>query len=298
LGNTRVDGRPVYRVTVYTAEPGLLDTAGSMRVQVDHGLRAAVAADTVIVTGTGSRENFDPRVLRLLRRAASRGTRVASICTGSFVLAEAGLLDGRPATTYWLYSDEFRTRYPRVQLRADVLYVDDDSILTSAGLAAGIDLCVHLIRRDFGARLANAMARLAVVAPVRHGGQAQFVETAISAEGHDSLARTRAWALGRLAEPLILDDLAGHAGMSVRTLNRRFRAETGQSPLQWLLQQRVDLARELLESTTLPLSQVARQCGLGTTDSLRKHMQRRFGVPPTAYRTAFSHLVTPEHSCQ
>jgi transcriptional regulator GlxA family with amidase domain len=288
LGNTIVAGRPAYGVTTCTAEPGLLATTGNVQVRVEHGLRAVVAADTVIVTGTGDRDNIDQRVLTALRQAAGRGARIASICTGAFILAEAGLLDHRPATTYWLYSDEFRRRYPRVDLRADVLYVDDETILTSAGLAAGIDLCIHLIRRDHGARVANTVARRAVVAPVRPGGQAQFIETPVPDDGHDSLARTRAWALRRLGEPLSLDDLAGHARVSVRTLSRRFRAETSQSPLQWLLQQRIDLARELLESTTLSLDQVAARSGLSTADSLRKHMIRRLGIPPTAYRAAFT----------
>lgn len=290
LGNAMVGNRQAYSVITCTADPGLIATTGSVRVIVQHGLAATRSADTLIVTGTGNRENVDGRVLDALRRAATRGKRIASICTGAFVLAEAGLLDGRTATTYWPYSDEFRRRYPQVQLRADVLYVDDDAVLTSAGLAAGIDLCLHLIRRDFGARIANAVARRAVVAPIRPGGQAQFVETAVADSDDDSLARTRAWALRRLDRPLSLNDVARHAGMSVRNLSRRFKAETGESPLQWLLHQRIDRARELLESTTLPLDLVAARSGLGTADSLRKHMVRRLGVPPSSYRAAFSRL--------
>ncbi|ORW96213.1 AraC family transcriptional regulator [Mycobacterium sp. IEC1808] len=292
LGNAEVDNRSAYKVTMCTAEPGLVATTGSLGVSVDHGLEAIRSSDTVIVTGTGNRERVDGRVLDALRRAATRDKRIASICTGAFVLAEAGLLDGRTATTYWPYSDEFRRRYPRVQLRADVLYVDDGMILTSAGLAAGIDLCLHLIRRDFGARVANAVARRAVVAPIRPGGQAQFVETAVADGARDSLARTRAWALRQLDRPLSLEDVAHHAGMSVRNLSRRFKAETGQSPLQWLLYQRIDRARELLESTALPVGQVAARSGLGTADSLRKHMVRRLGVPPSSYRATFSRLTT------
>jgi transcriptional regulator GlxA family with amidase domain len=290
LGNTNIGGRPAYDVTMCTAEPGLLATTGKMQVSVDRGLRAVATADTVVVTGTGARDDIDPRVLVALRRAAARGKRIASICTGAFILAEAGLLDGRPATTYWLYSDEFRRRYPRVDLRADVLYVDDGQILTSAGLAAGIDLCLHIIRRDLGAKIANTVARLAVVAAFRPGGQAQFVEAAVAIDRQDSMARTRAWALRHLAEPLTLNDLATHARMSVRSVTRRFRAETGCSPLQWLLQQRIERARELLESTTLSMDQVADRCGLGSADSLRRHMHRRMGLAPTTYRSAFSRL--------
>jgi transcriptional regulator GlxA family with amidase domain len=288
LGNALVDNRSAYAVTTCTAAPGPVAATGSIRVSVEHGLGVTDSSDTLIVTGTGNRENVDDRVLDALRRAATRGKRIASICTGAFVLAEAGLLDGRTATTYWPYSDEFRRRYPQVRLRADVLYVDDDSILTSAGLAAGIDLCLHMIRRDHGARVANSVARRAVVAPIRPGGQAQFVEVAVVDNRHDSLARTRAWALRRLDRPLSLHDIARHAGMSVRNLTRRFKAETGQSPLQWLLFQRIDRARELLESTTLPIGQVAARCGMGTADSLRKHMVRQLGVPPSAYRAAFA----------
>ena len=300
LSNAVIDGCSPYQITMCTAEPGLLSmctagpgpltSIGSVRVKVDQGLRAVAAADTVIVTGTGARDDIDPRVLTALRRAAARGTRIASICSGAFALAEAGLLDGRPATTHWAHSDDFRRRYPLVDLQPDVLYVDDGSILTSAGAAAGIDLCIHIIRRDLGAKVANATARLAVVAPIRPGGQAQFVQAPIAADGNDSLAHTRAWALRHLADPLTLDDLAARARVSVRTLTRRFRTEAGCSPLQWLLHQRIERARDLLESTTLSMDQVAGRCGLGTADSLRKHMLRQVGVSPTAYRVAFSRL--------
>lgn len=292
FGNTKIDGTPAYHVTVCTADPGWVSAAGSLRIKVERGLRAVAAADTVIVTGTGARDNIDVRVLDALRRAARAGKRLASICTGAFVLAEAGLLDGRPATTYWLFSEEFRHRYPGIQLRQDVLYVDDGQVLTSAGVAAGIDLCIHIIRRDLGAKEANKVARMAVVAPLRPGGQAQFVKTAVPVDGVDALARTRAWALTRLAEPLTLDDLAAHARISVRTLTRRFKAETNDTPLQWLLMQRVNHARELLETSTLSIEQVAQRSGLGGSDSLRKHMRKHLGLTPSSYRTAFSDLTS------
>ncbi|ONH61357.1 AraC family transcriptional regulator [Frankia sp. CcI49] len=285
-----VDGQPGYEVVICTAEPGIVPAYTGPSVVVEHGLDVIDSADTVIVTGTGARAHAGERVLDALRRAAGGGRRLASICTGAFVLAQAGLLDGRPATTYWQYSDEMRRRFPAVDLRPDVLYVDDGAILTSAGLAAGLDLCIHLIRRDYGAAVANAVARAAVVAPIRPGGQAQFIETPLPPENGTSLAETRAWASERLAEPLTLSRLAAHAHTSTRTLTRRFREETGLSPLQWLLHQRIDRARELLEATDLPIAAVARQSGLGTPESLRLHLLRRNGLTPSAYRSTFTRI--------
>ncbi|MFI6484277.1 GlxA family transcriptional regulator [Nonomuraea sp. NPDC050663] len=288
LGETLADGRPGYAVRICAAEPGAVATSGSLRVAVPHGLEVVDDADTVIVTGTGARDDIDARVLQALRRAAEAGKRVASICTGAFVLAQAGLLEGRSATTYWARSEEFRRRFPTVDLRPDVLYVEDGPIWTSAGLSAGIDLCLHMVRADYGAAAANAVARLVVAAPVRPGGQAQFIASPLPPETGTSLAGTRAWALKRLHEPLTRADLASHARTSIRTLARRFHAETGLSPLQWLLHQRVERARELLESTDLPMGQVAELSGLVTTDSLRRHLSRRTGLTPTAYRTTFT----------
>ncbi|MGF6886244.1 transcriptional regulator GlxA family with amidase domain [Nocardia sp. GAS34] len=284
----QVDGEPVYEVVVCTADPGVVPAYIGRPVVIEHGLDQIATADTVIVTGTGARAEGDARVLSALREAAAAGKRIASICTGAFVLAQAGLLDGRPATTYWLYSAEMRKRFPAVDLQPDVLFVDDGRILTSAGLAAGLDLCVHIVRRDHGAAVANAVARLAVVAPIRPGGQAQFIETPLPPETGTSLAQTRAWALERLDEQLTLRELAAHAHLSTRTLTRRFRAETGSSPLQWLLHQRLDRARELLEVTDLPVPEVARRSGLGTAESLRVHLIRRHGLTPSSYRTAFN----------
>lgn len=286
------DDSPCYEVRSCTADPGVIDARGSLQVVVSSGLEAIEEADTVIVTGTGDRVDPDPRVLVALQKAAARGGRIASICTGAFVLAAAGLLDGRRATTYWVQSGALATRYPRVEVQPDVLYVEDGPIFTSAGAAAGIDLCLHLIRKDFGAAVANTAARFTVVAPVRHGGQAQFIETPLPRENGRSLASTRAWALERLDAPLSLKDLSSHARMSVRTLTRRFQAETGLSPLQWLLHQRVERARELLESTDVSMDQVARLSGLGTADSLRRHVTRRLGLAPAAYRAAFTRLAS------
>nr|WP_308016274.1 helix-turn-helix domain-containing protein [Nonomuraea aurantiaca] len=278
---------PHYDVRVCTARPGPLPTVGGPDVVVADGLGALDGADTVLAVGSGG-EQAPPEVLDALRRAAAGGARIASLCTGAFVLAQAGLLDGRRATTHWGLADDLATRFPSIEVRPDVLFVEDGGIFTSAGAAAAIDLCLHLVRLDYGAAVANAAARLAVVSPVRPGGQSQFIETPLPPERGTSLAPTRAWALEHLDRPLTLADLAGHAKISVRTLTRRFHAETGLSPLQWLLHRRVDRARELLETTELPMDQVAGKSGLGSADSLRKHLSSRVGLTPTTYRASFS----------
>lgn len=286
FGATRVGEDPAYEVTVCTPTPGVVAAAIGIDIVVRHGLEAIEGADTVMVTGTGARVGADPCVLDALRAAAAQGRRIASICTGAFVLAQAGLLESRRATTFWSMSEEFRERYPAVDLVPGVLFVEDDGVLTSAGLSAGIDLCLHMVRCDYGAAVANDTARLVVAAPVRPGSQAQFIETPLPADRGTSLAATRAWALARLHEPTALADLARHAGLSVRTLTRRFRSETGLSPLQWLLHQRLHRAREILETTPLAMDQVAARSGLGTSDSLRAHLVRSTGLTPTAYRAA------------
>ena len=290
FSKVEVDGRPGYELELCAPDPGVVASTGGADLVIRHGLDAVERADTVIVAGTGARENPDPRVLDAIRRAAQAGKRVAAICTGAFVLAEAGLLDGRQATTYWTYTRELAERYPAIVMQPDVLYVQDGRLLTSSGSAAGIDLCLHIVRTDYGAAVANAAARLALVAPVRPGGQAQFTDTPLPPETGTSLAETRAWIMTRLDRPLTLTDLARHAAVSVRTLTRRFHEETGLSPLQWLLHQRVDRARELLETTRLPVDQVARASGLGTADSLRQHLLRRVGLTPSDYRTTFTRL--------
>ncbi|WP_018353625.1 GlxA family transcriptional regulator [Longispora albida] len=281
-------GRPRYEIRVCAAEPGPIASFGSTGLTARHGLEIVAEADTVLVTGKGSQTFVDEAVLEALRAAAAAGTRIASMCTGAFALAAAGLLDGRGATAHWQTTAELSSRYPQVDVRPDVLYVEDGPIFSSAGVAAAIDLCLHLVRSDHGAAVANEVARAAVVAPVRHGGQAQFVESALPPERGTTLAPTRAWALTRLGEPISLTDLARHANISLRTLTRRFKAETGLSPLRWLLAQRVERARELLETTSLPMDQVARHAGLGSADSLRDHLRRHVRLTPSAYRSAFT----------
>ncbi|MFE7797763.1 GlxA family transcriptional regulator [Nocardia sp. NPDC057440] len=295
LGAVTTDGEPGYRIVVCTAEPGVVRaTLGGFDVVVARGLDAIDEADTVIVPSTGSRGTADQATLAALRRAVDQGKRVTSICSGAFVLAQAGLLAGRTATTHWGLADELATMFPDVTVRSDALFIEDGPLTTAAGAAAGIDLCLHLIRCDYGATIANAAARAAVVTPVRPGGQAQFVDAPLPPENGLSLAATRNWAMERLDTPLSLDELAGHARTSVRTLTRRFHEETGLSPQKWLLHQRIQRARELLESTALPMDQVARHSGIGSAESLRQHMIRHVGIPPTVYRASFTR--TPRRS--
>ncbi|MET8813434.1 helix-turn-helix domain-containing protein [Streptomyces sp. NPDC004549] len=292
FGKVEVAGGRGYEVVVCTPEPGPVATSGGLELAVPHGLEALREAHTVLVAGTGETYEPDLRVVAALREAADAGTRIASICTGAFSLAKAGLLDGRRATTYWAHADEMRRRHPAIAFEGDVLYTEDGQFLTSSGYAAGIDLCLHIVRTDYGAAVANEVARLALVAPVRPGGQTQFTHTPLPPERGTACADVRGWAMRNLDKPLTLTDLARHSGVSVRTLTRRFHAESGVSPLQWLLHQRVERAKELLEATTLPMDQVATACGLGTADSLRAHVVRRTGLTPSAYRAQFRRYAT------
>jgi transcriptional regulator GlxA family with amidase domain len=244
-------------------------------------------ADTVIVPGLVDHARvFSDAVLDAVRHVHRRRRRVVSICTGAFVLAAAGVLDGLSATTHWRNVDELAQRYRRVSVDRNALYVDSGQVLTSAGIASGIDLCLHIVRRDLGAAVANRLARLIVAAPHRDGGQTQFIEAPVGAAG-GSLATTRAWALDRLARPLSVRDLARHARVSERTVARRFVEETGLPPLRWLLGVRIQRARELIETADLSVDQVAERCGVGTAANFRLHFRRIVGTTPTAYRRAF-----------
>jgi transcriptional regulator GlxA family with amidase domain len=287
----QVMGYPMapYEVTVCGVTPGVVPTTGGFDVAVGHGLRVLDRADTIIVPGFGPHDRaLEPLALAALGRAYRRGARMVSICTGAFALAQAGILDGRRAATHWRFAGELAARYPDVTVDPGVLYVDEAQVLTSAGVAAGIDLCLHLIRADHGAQAASAVARHVVVAPHRDGGQAQYITQPVRPEVGTSLAATRDWALHHLAEPLGVRDLAGHATVSERTFARRFVAETGTTPQRWLTTQRLAVARELLEEGTLSIDEVARRCGLGSTDNLRLHFRRHLKTTPSAYRHAFS----------
>jgi transcriptional regulator GlxA family with amidase domain len=255
------------------------------------GPEALADADTVVIPGTRyppARIDgvLPPQATRALARIRP-GTRLVSICTGAFVLAAAGLLDGRPATTHWQYGADMRRLHPRVRLDENVLYVDDGDVLTSAGLTAGIDLCLHIIRGEHGAAVANAVAKHCVVPPWREGGQAQFIERKAVAPDQSSTSATRRWALRRLDDDLTVEQMAAHAHMSPRTFCRRFRDETGQSPGAWVRSRRVDRARELLESRDLSVDEVARLSGLGSGANLRHHLRRGVGMSPTSYRKVY-----------
>jgi transcriptional regulator GlxA family with amidase domain len=278
-----------YRVEPCTPAPGRVPTTSGFPLHVEHGLDLIARADTVLVPGwSPTAWPLEPAVLDALRAAHARGARAASICTGAFVLAAAGLLDGRPATTHWRYAARLAEQFPAVRVQPDVLYVDDGDVLTSAGVAAGIDLCLHLLRRDHGTAAANAVARQTVVAPHRGGGQAQFIERPVPAHDDGSLEATRAWALAQLDAPLTVAALARHACCSERTFARRFQSETGTTPLRWLHAQRVDHARRLLEQSDLPVELVAQRCGFGSAAVLRQHFRRATASTPTAYRRTFA----------
>jgi transcriptional regulator GlxA family with amidase domain len=285
------DGHRLYRVRVATLDGGPVRTSGGYSVLPEHDASIVATARTLVVPavhgGPAMTDGTIPaEVTDLLRRAAG-SARLVSLCTGAFVLAAAGLLDGRPATTHWMYTERFRRLYPAVRLDPDVLFVDDGDVLTSAGNAAGIDLLLHLLRRDHGTEVANRVARRSVVAPWREGGQSQFVERLVPQDGATGTAATRAWAVERLGDPLTLAELAAHARMSVRTFTRRFRDETGTSPQQWLAAQRLALARQLLESTDHPVDRVAADAGFGTAASLRGQLRASIGVAPLTYRRTY-----------
>jgi transcriptional regulator GlxA family with amidase domain len=277
----------LYDWAVCAPEPGPVATENGFDVLVPHGLGALAEADTIVVPGIGDRAWPLPQEpVEALRAAAAGGARVASICTGAFILAAAGLLDGRRATTHWRYAALLTREFPAVDVDPDVLYVDEGDVLSSAGVAAGIDLCLHIVRKDHGAEVANRIARRIVVAAHRDGGQAQFVERPLPAPD-GGLAATRAWMEERLDEQLTVEDMARHAACSPRSFARRFRAETGTTPLQWLIGRRVAEAQRLLEGSELPVEQVASQAGFGTAAALRQHFGRALSTSPTAYRRTF-----------
>ncbi|MGW7200691.1 GlxA family transcriptional regulator [Streptomyces chryseus] len=285
-------GEPLYEVLTCTPEPGDLRTDADVTVRVAHGTDILAEADTVIVPA--SDEDYTPRAAPRLPPALAKalrrirpGARVASICTGSFVLAAAGLLDGKRATTHWRSAADLQRLHPRVRVDADVLYTDDDGVLTAAGVASGVDLCLHMIRADHGSRVANEVARGTVVPPHRDGGQAQYIPRPVTPPRQSSTEPARTWALEHLDRPISLRELADRAAMSTRTFSRRFCEEAGQTPLQWLTGQRVDRARQLLEETDLPVDRVAAAAGFGTAVSLRQHLHAALGVSPSAYRATF-----------
>ena len=280
---------PWYEFAVCAAERGPLRAAGGLEVRVPHGLKLLERADTIVIPGWRSFDELPPApLLERLRAAHARGARLCSICSGVFVLAAAGLLDGRRATTHWRYLEPLRQRYPQVRVEANALYVDEGQVVTSAGSAAGLDMLLHLVRCDHGAKIANQVAQRLVIAPHREGGQAQFVPRPLSAEGRGRLARLMEFVRARLHEAHTLDSLAARAAMSPRTLQREFAQVLGQAPHAWLTGERIERARELLESTRLPTALIAARVGMGSAESLRHHFRRRLGTTPEQYRRRFT----------
>jgi transcriptional regulator GlxA family with amidase domain len=280
------DAREAYEFTVCAEHPGEVPTTTGFSIRAAAGLEAVAGADTVIVPGFMSLDDPSPAVREALVGAAERGARISSVCVGAFALAAAGLLDGRAATTHWEHAAELAARFPRVRVNPNVLYVDEGQVLTSAGVAAGIDLCLHMVEADHGAAASAEVARRMVTAVHRSGGQAQFIRHELPVGG-PSLAATCEWAIAEMQRPLTVADLADHAHFSPRTMARRFVEETGMAPLRWLTLQRLLEARRLLEATDMPIEEVALRCGLGTAANLRLHLGREIGVTPTGYRRAF-----------
>ena len=278
-----------YEFIVCSADTGPLTATGGVMLTPQAGLSALRRADTIIVPGWRDADERPPgELVDALIRAHDRGARLVSICSGVFVLAATGLLDGRPATTHWRFAKSFARQYPRVQFDPDVLYVDDGDVMTSAGSAAGIDLCLHIIRRDFGARVTNQVARRLVMPPHREGGQTQYIPQPVGDEERPWLAHLLEWAQRRLHEDLPIERLAREARMSKRTLARRFSEMTGTSPADWLVGLRVGRAKDLLETSSRSIEQVAGDCGFGSAATMRHHFRQRVGTTPASYRDRFA----------
>ncbi|MGO4620744.1 GlxA family transcriptional regulator [Ensifer sp. 2YAB10] len=289
-------GAPRYRLLIAGEKTGSIRTMSGFSIEVERDLASLAEADTIIVPAwndPGTRPS--ERLLEALRAAHGRGARLVGLCLGTFVLAEAGLLDGRAASTHWAWADEFERAYPQVALNRNALYLDEGNILTSAGTAAAIDCCLHIVRNDHGAEIANRIARRLVVAPHRHGDQAQYIEAPLPAPGSgDPLGATIAWAIEHLDEPLSLERLADHAGMSLRSFTRHFRKKTGTTFTQWLLAQRLAVAQRLLETGTCSVDHIADMAGFGSTVSLRQHFTRAFSISPASYRRQFRNRSASE----
>lgn len=298
FGRTRdSEGARLYEViTASIRPPGPVRTDADFAILVENGPEALATADTVVVPASYELGPVyeEGRLTGELAAALAHirpGTRLVAICTGGYVLAAAGYLDGRRATTHWSSAEHFQRLFPKITVDADVLFIDDGDVLTSAGVAAGVDLCLHVVRGDHGSAVANEVARRTVVPPHRDGGQAQYIQRPVPEPQLATTTTARGWALGHLHEPIQLRDMADQESMSVRTFTRRFREEVGISPGQWLTQQRVERARHLLESSDLSVDQVAREAGFGTPQSMRQHLQAALGVTPTAYRRTFRTVV-------
>ncbi|MGP3974032.1 helix-turn-helix domain-containing protein [Streptomyces sp. 8N114] len=280
---------PWYDLRVCSLEREPMRAVGGFMMTTENGLDVFAGADTVMVVAVPNvRGEVPPELVAALREAHERGARVVSICSGAFALAAAGLLDGREATTHWQYAELLQRRYPRIRVNPDVLYVDGDDILTGAGNAAGLDLCLHLVRKDHGARIANSVARRLVVPPHREGGQAQFVEAAVSEPtADDGVARAMAWALDHLAEPITVADMSRQAHLAPRTFIRHFNRQTGTSPLRWVITQRITASLPLLEHSAMPIEEIGAAVGFDSPVTFRHHFARAMKTSPSAYRRTF-----------
>lgn len=279
-------GGPVFEFAVATADPGPVRTNLGFDIVIENDLSVAGDADLVAVPAHGTGPT-DERYLEVIRAAVDRGAWVLSVCSGAFTLAQAGVLDGRSATTHWMYTDELARRYPGTHVDPDVLFVEDGTIVTSAGTAAGIDAALHIVRKEHGAAATNVIARRMVVPPQREGGQSQYIDAGLSTHPSDSFALVTEWMLEHLHEDLPVEQLARRALMSARTFARRFRAELGTTPAAWLNRQRLLRAQQLLEETDLGLEQIAQETGFGSAAVMRHHFVRVLQVSPQAYRRAF-----------
>jgi transcriptional regulator GlxA family with amidase domain len=276
-----------YRMQLCAPTSPVRTTTG-FTINPEGGLRVLARADTVVVPGYHPHAApLDPAVLAALRRAHARGARMISICVGAFALAQAGILDGRPAATHWRFSDELAQQFPAIDVRADVLYVDDGDVLTSAGVSSGLDLCLHVVRTDLGVEVARRVAQELVAAPHRDGNQAQFIARPLQTSSIGPVGELCTWAKENLDEQITLEDMAARCAMSPRTLTRHFREATGTTPLQWLLTMRIEEARQLLEATDLSIDEVAERAGFGSGLNLRTHFRRRLDTTPTTYRRNF-----------
>ncbi|NEC91622.1 GlxA family transcriptional regulator [Streptomyces sp. SID12501] len=283
------EGLPVYDFAVASAEGPTLSTHAGFSVSTEHGLERLETADLIAVPAgqTYADREYPPELLDALRRAVERGARVLSVCSGVFVLAAAGLLDGRRCAVHWRHADELARRYPRVRVEPDVLYVDAGPVITSAGTAAGIDACLHLVRQEHGPEVANAIARRMVVPPHRDGGQAQYIERPLPRSRCDTVGEVLVWMERNLDEEVTVEQLSERAHMSPRTFARRFQQETGTTPYRWILRQRVLLAQQLLEATDETMDAIAWRTGFGTAAALRHQFVRSLGTTPQAYRRTF-----------
>jgi AraC family transcriptional activator FtrA len=280
---------PWYDFAVCAAERGPIRATGGIAMQVSHSLRLLERADTIIIPGWRDADEAPPEeLLRKLREAYERGARLCSICSGVFVLAAAGVLDGRRATTHWKYVERLAARYPGIRVEPNALYVDEGQVLTSAGSAAGLDMLVHLVRKDFGAKIANQVAQRLVIPPHREGGQAQFVPRPVPSDERGRLAKLLDWIRAHLAAEHTIESLAAQAAMSARTLQREFKAATGLAPYAWIVRERIERAKELLETGRLPALRIAERVGMGSAESLRHHFRAQVGTTPAQYRARFS----------